>query len=307
MRKPAGLKIGFGKKVFAAAGITALVLALLTVFFPKTFQTAGFYLQRGINGFSYYILGASPHFYHLEMEKNASDFRVRAGETLDVTYRDEFVVKSVASDDWSGKSLEPVLEGPGGKAGIIGVPFRGIDLVDKLLAGGVIPEGTQAAGVYQIAVYSTRDKIGVVPLRVMITPQDWLRFAKSRGNPGEQEAYLKKAAAQNREDAGVRKILAGIYLQQNRIGEAAKLYEEILRISPAILAMKELAAALHSSAGRPRHRSLSRLTEVRRRMPSPCHARAAYGRKTIWDKAADSYFGPSDDPDNHGCGFAASL
>ena len=97
MRKSTGYKIGFGKKIpaIAAAGTAALVLFLLLAFYPQAFRTAGFYVQRGINAFAYYVLGDRPHFYCLVMEKNASDFRVKAGETLDVTYRDEFVVKSV--------------------------------------------------------------------------------------------------------------------------------------------------------------------------------------------------------------------
>lgn len=117
MRQPTGHTIGFGKIIPAvAAGTVALVLFFLVVFYPQAFRTAGFYFQRGINTFSYYALGAAPHFYYLEMEKNAGDFRVKAGETLQVTYRDEFVIKSAASDDLSGKSVTVIMEGTGAKA-----------------------------------------------------------------------------------------------------------------------------------------------------------------------------------------------
>ena len=294
MRKSTGYKIGFGKKIpaIAAAATAALVLFLLLAFYPQAFRTAGFYVQRGINAFAYYVLGDRPHFYCLVMEKNASDFRVKAGETLDVTYRDEFVVKSVASDDLSGKSVTVFLEGAGSQRNAFGVLFRGIDLVDNLLTGGEIPEGTETAGVYQIVVYAARDKIAVVPVRVVLTPQDWLRFAKNRGNSGEQEEYLKKVAARNREDAGVRKILAGIYLQQNRIGEAAKMYEEILRISPGdVPAMKELARVSVRLGQDDRAIDLlTRLTGIQAQdAEAQAMLGAAYGRKNLWDQAVESY------------------
>ena len=81
---------------------------------------------------------AKPHFYYLEMEKNGKDIRASSAEALEITYRDEFVVKSVVSDDLSGKYMTVKIEGLGKSENDMGVLYRGIDLVNKIMLKGTM-------------------------------------------------------------------------------------------------------------------------------------------------------------------------
>ena len=83
------------------------------------------------------------------------------------------------------------------------------------------------------------DLIATVPIRVQITPQDWLRYARSSGNQKVQIEYLKRAIALNREDTNVRRMLASLYFNAGMNKEAIGQYQEILALKPndpAILA-----------------------------------------------------------------------
>ena len=86
------------------------------------------------------------------------------------------------------------------------------------------------------------DLIGSIPIRVQITPQDWLRYARSSGNQKVQIEYLKRAIAMNREDSGVRRMLASIYLNAGMIREAiAKIVGgENLREAEMLAVMTEV-------------------------------------------------------------------
>ena len=86
------------------------------------------------------------------------------------------------------------------------------------------------------------NSIASIPIRVQITPQDWLRYARSSGNQKVQIEYLKRAIAMNREDANVRKMLASIYFNAGMTGEAIAQYLEILALKPDdAAALSELA------------------------------------------------------------------
>ena len=87
-------------------------------------------------------------------------------------------MKAVVSDDLRGKYTSATIEGIGDSGNHIGVLLRGIDLVNKIMQSDVMAKGTQAVNVYKIAIYYQKEKIAVVPIRIIITPQDWLRFAK---------------------------------------------------------------------------------------------------------------------------------
>lgn len=225
----------------AVATIVFLLLSLL-IFRPQSFQTVAFSVMRAANAISYYVLKNKPHFYALEMEKNGKDIRVDAGEHLEITYRDEFVIKGVASDDLGGVETTAKIDGAGAGDNHLGVLFRGIDFVNHIMKVDASRKSAQVDDVYKVVIYHQNDIIAVVPIRVTITPQDWLRHAQDASDVGGQIDYLQKAVAQNSEDAGVRRILAALYLKQNRTDEAALLYRDILRIKPDdTVAMKDLA------------------------------------------------------------------
>jgi hypothetical protein len=80
-----------------------LIAAFIYVLRPQAIQAITFNALRIKNTCAYYILQAKPNFYYLEMEKNGKDLQVRADEALELTYRDEFVVKAAVSDDVTGK------------------------------------------------------------------------------------------------------------------------------------------------------------------------------------------------------------
>ncbi|MDD4356498.1 MAG: tetratricopeptide repeat protein [Smithellaceae bacterium] len=286
-----------GPETLIIAGVvTVMVAILLLVSFlharPQVFQSGIFFAHRAINAFSHYVFRAKPDFYFLRIEINGRDIQVGADETLEISYRDEFVIKSVGSDDLTGKYTSVMIEGMGRDVNQIGVLFRGIDLVNRIMKSNAGAEDVQAVNLYRIDVYYQNEMIAAVPLRIVIKPQDWLRFARENKDVGAQIEFLKKAASQNRADAGVRRILAGIYLNQNRTDEAASLYEEVLRIKPDDTAvMKELARCyLKGNQYDPAIRVLSGLVA---KQPRDAEAFAMIGlsfsHKKLWDKAAQSY------------------
>src|SRR4030065_2873889 len=113
--------------------LVALVLIyfLLYFFHPQTIHTFNFYGTRVKNAFSYYLLKEKPHFYYLAIEKNGQDIRVDALEMMELTYRDEFAVKSVGSDDLTGRYTTVNVEGLGQGNNDIGILFQGVNLVKK--------------------------------------------------------------------------------------------------------------------------------------------------------------------------------
>ena len=93
-------------------------------------------------------------------------------------------------------------------------------------------------------------------------------------------------------DAGVRKILAAIYLRQNRTQEAALLYEDVLRIKPDDTgAMKDLAHCyLQNNRSDQAIEVLQKLAGLQKQ-DAEVYAMLglAYGIKNLWNQSAD-YF-----------------
>ena len=288
-------KKGPDKLIVAGVVTVAVAIVLLASLMyarPQVFQSGIFFAHRAINAFSHYVFKSKPDFYFLRIEKNGSDIQVSADEILEISYRDEFVIKSVGSDDLTGKYTSVMIEGMGNDGNQNGVLFRGIDLVNRIMKSDARAKDVQAVNLYRINVYYQKEMIAAVPLRIVIKPQDWLRFASENKDVGAQIEFLMKAVSQNREDAGVRRILAGIYLKQNRMAEAASLYEEVLRIKPDdTAAMKELARCyLKGNQYDPAIRVLSGIVV---KQPRDAEAYAMLGlsfsNKKLWDKAAQFY------------------
>ncbi|PKN77618.1 MAG: hypothetical protein CVU51_16470, partial [Deltaproteobacteria bacterium HGW-Deltaproteobacteria-1] len=272
--------------------VTIVLLASLLYARPQVFQSGIFFAHRVINAFSHYVFRAKPDFYFLQIEKNGRDIQVGTDEALEISYRDEFVIKSVGSDDLTGKYTSVMIEGIGNEGNQIGVLFRGIDLVNKIMKSDARVKDVQAVNLCRINVYYQKEMIAAVPLRIVIKPQDWLRFARENKDVGAQIEFLKKAASQNSEDAGVRRILAGIYVKQNRIDEAVSLYEDVLRINPNdTAAMKELARCyLKGGQYDPAIRVLSALVAKQPRDAEACAMLGlSFSNKKLWDKAAQFY------------------
>ena len=228
--------------ILIAAISVVLIFALLFLFYPQFSRSISFHVSRIKNTFSHYVLKEKPHFYYLEMEKNGKDIRVSKDLPLEITYRDEFVVKSVVSDDLTGKYTTVNFEGFSEGNNDLGVLFKGIDFVNKIIKKGVVIDNTGIVSDYKILINYQQEKTASVGLKIVITQQDWFRFAKDSSNISEQIEYLKKAIMLNKNDISVRKILAGIYSRQGRVDEAIGQYKDVLTIKPDdVTAMIELA------------------------------------------------------------------
>jgi tetratricopeptide (TPR) repeat protein len=229
------------KAVLSALVSIAVILVSLYFFYPQFYKSVAFGASRVTNAFSYYILQDKPEFYYLEMEKNGKDIRVNKDAPLEVTYRDEFVVRSIVSDDLMGKYTTVKFEGLSKNDNDMRVLLKGIDFVNKVIKTGTVIENSGTVSDYKILINYRNETIAIVPLKIEITPQDWFRFAKDSSNVQEQIEYLKKAVGMNKKDISVRKVLAGVFSKLGRLDEAIGEYKEVLNIKPDdSLSMEEL-------------------------------------------------------------------
>jgi tetratricopeptide (TPR) repeat protein len=230
-------------KWIGIAGLTVMLcFAVLYYFNPKIFHDISFSATRVKNTFEHYVLKEKPLFYYLEMEKNGQDVRIAPEEAFEITYRDEFVVKSVASDDLKGKFITVTFDGFTANDNDFRVLLKGLDFVNKIITQGQAIDHSGVVSGYNINVRFRGETIALIPLKILVTPQDWFRFAKESSNVKQQIEYLKNAISLNERDVSVRKILAGVYLRQNMIDDAIYQYNEVLKIAPDdTVAMLELA------------------------------------------------------------------
>lgn len=294
-KRPENKKAGSGRRALLAAVGIALVLMMLISgvwLASRIFPAAFLPVSRVKNAFSYYVLKQKPHFYYLEMEKNGRTVRLGEKDTLYVTYRDEFVLKAVISDDLAGRYTSATVEGTGSAGNHLGVLLRGLDLVNQVMYSESAAKGAKAAGSFRIRVDHAKQRIAVVPISVVIEPQDWLRVAAEAGSAVAQVDYLKNAAVRNPQDIGVRRILAAVYLRQNRTEEAVALYKEILRIRPDDAgAMKELARGyLQANRSEQALDILQKLAGVESRDAEVFSLLGlAYGRQNRWNQSVQAY------------------
>ena len=134
--------------------------------------------------------------------------------------------------------------------------------------------------------------IAAVPIRVQITPQDWLRYARSSGNQKVQIEYLKRAIAMNREDTNVRKMLASLYFNAGMTREAIAQYQEILALKPDDPAVLAELAKCYLKSGQYEEviRISARLVKANPRDDEALANMAlAWSRLGNWNKAIASY------------------
>ena len=124
------------------------------------------------------MLGSPPQFYYLDMEKNGKDFRLGEKDFFDLTYKDEFVIKDVSSDAFFGRGIAIDVEGMG-TGNDYQVLLKGIGLIDHIVQTEKDITEVRDNEKYSILVTYRGAKIGALTIRVKITPQDWLRYARS--------------------------------------------------------------------------------------------------------------------------------
>jgi len=233
------------KKILAAVTSGFLLTALLLVAAVWFLGRPGTYftnLQRIKNAVSFYVLSSKPVFYSLVVEKNGNDSILTEREFFEVSYRDQFVVKKVETDVLSGRGITVRIGGTAKKNDLL-VPVKGVDLVDRALLAGNGGKGEKREDASSFQVLYKDEMIASVPIRVVITPQDWLRHARMSENGKEQIEYLKKAAEMAPQDKNVRRMLASRYVESGLLAKAAGQYREILRLDHADWAAKEELAA----------------------------------------------------------------
>ena len=122
-----------------------------------------------------------PEFYYLEMEKNGKDIRVSKEKALEVTYRDEFVVKSVVSDDLTGKYTTVRFEGLSKNDNDLGVLLKGVDFVNKIIQRRAVINKSGIVSNYKILINYRNKTIAVVPLKIEITPAGLVQIRERFG------------------------------------------------------------------------------------------------------------------------------
>mgnify|MGYP004704276025 CR=1 FL=1 len=171
-----GIKIKHGRAIILGILIVLTVMAVLSALIllgPRFSNSSIFQAPlRTVNTFSYYVLNKKPQFYYLEMEKNGKEIRIDVEETFEITYRDEFVIKSVISDDIGGKYSYATMEGTGNDGNHIGMMFRGIDFVNRVMQSDAMAKGAQSVNAYKITIRHQNEKIAEVPVRVVISAQE---------------------------------------------------------------------------------------------------------------------------------------
>jgi hypothetical protein len=167
------------------------------------------------------ILGKTPEFHYLIIERNGTDERLTAGDVFKITYRDEFIIKQVSTDSLFERNITVDAEALGG-ANDIKVLLKAVELVDKAMSASVrealrgkpLPDSA-------IKIRYGEQAIGTVPVRIELTAQDWLRFAKMPANAKWQAQALEKALSINPDDTALRKTLAEQYLESGKLDQAA--------------------------------------------------------------------------------------
>ena len=274
--------------VGALAGVAIIVGAgLLIAFYGEIFSLKGL---KGL--FRVSILGKTPEFHHLIIERNGTDERLTARDVFKITYRDEFIIKQVSTDSLFEKNITVDAEGIGG-ANDLKVLLKAVELVDnamstsvrEALRGKPLPDSA-------ITIRYGDQGIGSVAVRVELTAQDWLRFAKMPANAKWQAQALEKALSINPDDTALRKTLAEQYLESGKLDQAIAQYRAVLSRKPDdMTALAGLSRCYVEKKDYNRALPLTkRLTELNPK-DAGAHAIAGflYGKMGKWNEAVTHY------------------
>lgn len=226
--------LGKHKRIRIAVGVVLIILAGFLAFpyvAPGKADLLSFIMKRIQGSLAYYVMDRTPRVYELTAEKNGQDLLISDRELFDVTSRDEFVIKDVASDVLSGEGFAVDVVGTGGKDDYR-VLLRGIDLVDRSVVN--ITEKTMKRGYApgEIRVAYAGKLLATIPIRIRILPQDWLRYARASDNRNKRIEYLKRASAANPHDLVLRRTLGEIYRHSGMFPEAINEFQGVLTQKP---------------------------------------------------------------------------
>ena len=171
------------------------------------------------------IPGQKATFYFLLIEKNGKDYRLTEKDAFEISYRDEFVIKEISASVLFGWGLSADFESMGTENDL-GILLKGVDLVDRVMASEKWEH--DAVTSYRILVKYRGSSIADIPVKVDITPQDWVRQAKKSESPKTRIESLRQAAQLNHIDPSVNRMLAKAYLQEGQTEKAISEYKKIL-------------------------------------------------------------------------------
>jgi tetratricopeptide (TPR) repeat protein len=275
------------------AVVVVLVVSWISVnylFFDKV-RESPISLIRLKNMFSFVFLGGKPELYYLDIEKSGKDYKLKKGDIFDFSYRDEFVVKDISTDVFFGRGISVNVEGFG-EQDHFRVMLRGIDLVDKILMARGMSMDKAAIEAGSIIVKYHDKTIASIPMRVIVTPQDWLRYAKNSENQLAQIEYLKRAIAMNKNDIGVRKMLAALYYRSGNLDKAIAQYNSIITMKPDdVTALIELMKCY--IAAKDNNKAIKTGVKLLKISPQNASVYAniayAYSNTGAWEKAIVNY------------------
>ncbi len=122
-------------KIFLIALAVIFIGGLIYFLFPQAFRSFAYFGTRVKNTF--FIICWSKHRILLSERGKKRSVSARVGAwMLEVTYRDEFGIVSVGSDDLTGKRISVRVQELEKGGNDIRVLMRGIDLVNKIMTGG---------------------------------------------------------------------------------------------------------------------------------------------------------------------------
>ncbi|MGD0274808.1 MAG: tetratricopeptide repeat protein [Syntrophales bacterium] len=270
--------------------LTALAVSL-HVFKPAVLSQLSNAAMRVRGTVSYLIMHTPPRWYYVDGERNGMEFRLYRAESFQVTYRDEFVLRSVSTDVPFDRGISADLEGVTGRQRI-DKPIRGIDLIDQAMASGRPGIETGVVWDYRIVMRYKGEMIGVAPIKLVISPQDWLRYARGAGDTRARVSQLQRAVSMNPNDTGIRKMLAALLNQAGQRKKAAAQYEAVLSVKPgdeaALSELLSIYMAVHD---------YGKVIQISRRIlqlhpddPAILAKRGfAYGAMGFWDNAISNY------------------
>ena len=271
--------------------VAALCIAAFVIGFSAKLPFISTVRERVVGTVAFLFLGQAPHFYHLDMEKNGQDLRLWPGDALELSYRDEFVIKAISSDDILGRGIIVDVEGVGSDNDG-GVLLKGIQLIDNIVLQERGTTGAGAGRKYNILVKYRGEKIAALPVKVIILPQDWLRYARSTDNSALQIEYLKRAIITSNGDVNIIKMLAGVYRRAGLSEEAIVQYRRVLELAPEdIKAWTELTQCYMKTANYGQVIETSRQL-LRLKPGDPEHLlniALAYSALAQWSKAIANY------------------
>src|SRR3989339_69852 len=220
-----------GVFILIASLLAAFCIAAAGYLLPEKARTVSAALVRTKNALSFLVFSGTPHFYSLVVEKNGEDHILSTETVFEVSSRDQFIVKKIETDVLSGKGIGLNIEGAGNRDDF-GKLVKGMELVDKIVSAGKNEGAEKGGGKLSFRVSYRGNLIASIPIRVVVTSQDWLRYARESKNQEVQIEYLKRAIKMTPEDTNVRRMLASLYFKSGLTAEAINQYKELLRLKP---------------------------------------------------------------------------